>query len=183
MITKTSWAFFIFGVIFGFFLKSLSMGSNIYLNSEQLEELSETISANIYTQFSSYTQRNSDHQLPKESVSKIEATDELVEKLKSELALVIADELRLHREEEPGLANGSNDEDDVIVDNDYEQYHQARAMLYDAENGAPLTFHEFVADPKVQALPKELRDKLMGEVAMKLTAGELNPDVFLGTGH
>ena len=172
--------YFIAGLIFGVFLMWGLPKSQIGISDNQLSELSITISKDIRSQLSKNVPVTSSYETAITPSGSIDISNELIDELKDELKLVIADELHAYKSEMLASINNSNSEKAAVTDNDYEQYHQAQLMLNDIANGAQVSFQEFASDPKIKSLPDELRNKLMGEVAMKLTSGELSPDLFLG---
>ena len=180
MAIKYPLMYFCAGLMFGVSIMWITPESHVGISDNQLDELSIKISKNIHIQESGNVQVTSAYEAPITSSDSYDISSEQVDYLKAELALVIVDELRIHKDQMLSEINNNNLENVNVSDHDYEQYNQAQSMLYDVANGTPLSFQQFASDSRVKDLPEELRNKLMGEVAMKLTSGELNPDVFLG---
>lgn len=180
MMIKSPVMYFCSGLIFGLSIMWIMPESHIAISDNQLNELSIRISENFYVRSVENTQVSPGYESPIIPSDSFDISKELIDSIKSELAIVIVDELRIHKEQMLAEINNKNVENAGMSNKDYEQYQQAQSILYDAANGAPLSFQQFTSDARVKGLPVDLREKLMGEVAMKLTSGELNPDVFLG---
>lgn len=179
MAIKYPMMYFCAGLLFGVSMMWIAPETQVGISDNQLDELSIKISKNIHFRQSENTQQTHEYEAPINSSASYNINNEVIDNLKAELAIVIADELRSYKDQMRMEIN-NNIENVRVSDNDYEQYNQAQLMLYDAANGVPLSFEQFTLDSRVKDLPEELRNKLMGEVAMKLTSGELDPDVFLG---
>jgi hypothetical protein len=163
-------------LLFGVFLSWGLTEKSANLLDERLDELTELINTN--TRPSKCTQTSYSNTPTAMSSDFSLSGNELISKLKDELALVIVDELKACKSDMQAKVN-NDPEKSIAIDADYERYYRAQSLLDSAVSGGRVTFQQFTSNESVINLPDEMRDKLMGEVAVKLNSGELNPEVFL----
>lgn len=180
MPAQHSLMYFIAGLVFGVSLMWGVSERSMVIPDEQLDKLSSAIIKSIDSNSSENNQLSSDYASPIISTDSIDVSNSLIEKLKIELTPVIIDELNVHQSEILAAINNGSQKKASLNEQQYQQYYQAQSMLNAIGNGSQMTLDQFVSDSSVANLPDALKKKLMGEVAMKLTSGELNPEEFLG---
>ncbi len=105
--------------------------------------------------------------------------DRLAKQITAAVQTTVARELDQGATAAPGTAASQNASAVPAAPQQQKTYESLREDLHNPVYNQTLTWNQLVTDPQVQSLPKELRDKLLGEVAEMLTRGELNPDYFL----
>ena len=180
MNNKNSIMYFIIGAFFGFFLMLLTQEKNPTLTEKQLIALSASVSESISSKLSDDNQIGQAHDISKTTYSNETVNSELINKIKNEISVILTNELLTYKQEILETINNHSPKTIKLTENDYNQYHQAQLLLMDISNGKQMNFQQLTSDPGVTNLPDELRNRLLGEMAMKLNSGELNPDTFIG---
>lgn len=101
--------------------------------------------------------------------------DRLIKEIVTTVQITVAHEL----EQGAAVSGKSASLNTAALPQQQKSYEDLRTELQNPVYNRTLTWNQLAANPRVQSLPKELRDKLLGEVADMLTRGELNPDYFL----
>lgn len=179
MVTKHPLIYFIAGLVFGSYLMWAASEINVAIPDEQLDKLSSVIIKSIESKLSVNNQVSSNYPRHILSADSIDVSNALIDKLKSDLTPVIIDELNVHQSEILAAIKNNSQKRSSLNNQEYQQYYQAQSMLNAIGNGSQMTLNQFVTDPNVVSLPDALKKKLMGEVAMMLTSGELTPEGFL----
>ena len=153
---------------------------NPTLTEKQLIALSASVSESISSKLSDDNQIGQAHDISKTTYSNETVNSELINKIKNEISVILTNELLTYKQEILETINNHSPKTIKLTENDYNQYHQAQLLLMDISNGKQMNFQQLTSDPGVTNLPDELRNRLLGEMAMKLNSGELNPDTFIG---
>ena len=178
--SKIQVIYLVVGILFGGLIMSIFQDKNVELTDKQIDILSTAIASDvklllINDKINSYPDVSS-LQFDVDLSSK----DDLLSGIREEVATIVTEELRAYVENAPIDNIHVPTTDTVISAADYDRYHKATLLLSDITNGHQMSFQEFSSNADIVNLPIALKNKILGEVAMKLNSGELSADEFIG---